>query len=689
MSQIIPSHVLRVGQTIRVASQEESRSLQPAGSRCCSSLTTKCSYYSAEGWLSQPMMAQTKQVASMERASPTHQAEGEEETEGNSKASPVSPTLDVSIESLNQLILEIDPTFQPLLLKPDSSKKHPAQSMSPGNAAVSEKPDPDSLEIKYIEMTPTRAKSHESMQGSASPCITPLSMSPQGSCFLLARDNCTPNGSLVFSTPQNQPPTGSSPQTSYRASECVSIPQRGQKDCISYGPNTLLATSPGLESLRKALYIGRAQQRTSRVSMLSTSPGSDTSYVLGSTQSLLNDDSDSYQPAHRSAESPLSVGSFGSPCLTSCSFQVDRFGDAFSPGSNSGKANNSSSPPLQKGHASSCPPSIVNSLADIPILLVNGCLEHGETSPRMGKDFHGSVKQTVPLSSSPSSGINSLNKTSSETSLSFSPDGSSKDGEPTMKFVMDTSKYWFKPSITRDQAIQLLKEAEPGAFLMRDSTSYRGSFGLAMKVLSSPSELNSPGESYTDLVRHFLIESSAKGVHLKGASEEPYFGSLSAFVYQHAMTALALPCKLAIPTRGGRRPSVALTLVLCCSLAACNVLYLHSVSVETLTGASAVQKAVSSTFELETPPTPTIVHFKVTKQGITLTDVQRKVFFRRHYPLAALSFCCMDPENRKIFGFVAKSQTDAENLCHLFAEYDTVQPASLVIDFISKLLPEQ
>uniref|UniRef100_A0A8C3FEV5 Tensin 4 n=1 Tax=Chrysemys picta bellii TaxID=8478 RepID=A0A8C3FEV5_CHRPI len=691
MSQVIPSHVLRVGQTIRVASQEESRSLHPAGSPCCSSLTTTCSYYSAEGWLSQPIMAQTK----ARLHGPNSDA-----------VFTLSPTLDVSIENLNQLILEIDPTFQPLLLKPDSSKKYTAQPTSPGNAAVTEKPDPDSLEIKYIEMTPARAKSHESMQGSASPCVTPLSMSPQGSCFLLARDNCTPNGSLVFSTPQTQPPTGSSPQTCYRVSECVSIPQRGQKDCISYGPNTLLATSPGLESLRKALYIGRAPQRTSRVSVLSTSPGSDTSYMLGSTQSLLNDDSDAYQPAHRSAESPLSVGSFGSPCLASPGIQVDRFGDAFSPGSNSNKVNNSSSPPLQKGHASSCPPSIVNSMADIPILLVNGCLEHGETSPRMGKDFQRSVKQTIPPNSSSSSGINSLNKTSSETSLSFcsagkfvscamhegmplSLAGPSKDGEPTMKFVMDTSKYWFKPSITRDQAIQLLKEAEPGAFLMRDSTSYRGSFGLAMKVLSSPSELNSPGESYTDQVRHFLIESSAKGVHLKGASEEPYFGSLSAFVYQHAMTALALPCKLAIPTRELPALPTPHGSVCCLHRFSCNVLYLNSVSVETLTGASAVQKAVSSTFELETPPTPTIVHFKVTEQGITLTDVQRKVFFRRHYPLAALSFCSMDPENRKIFGFVAKSQMDAENLCHLFAEYDTVQPASLVIDFLSKLLPEQ
>lgn len=36
-----------------------------------------------------------------------------------------------------------------------------------------------------------------------------------------------------------------------------------------------------------------------------------------------------------------------------------------------------------------------------------------------------------------------------------------------------------------------------------------------------------PGEDSSGLIRHFLIESSAKGVHLKGADEEPYFGELS------------------------------------------------------------------------------------------------------------------------------------------------------------------
>lgn len=132
--------------------------------------------------------------------------------------------------------------------------------------------------------------------------------------------------------------------------------------------------------------------------------------------------------------------------------------------------------------------------------------------------------------------------------------------------------------------------------------------------------------------------------------------------------------------------------------AGCHALYLSSVSVETLTGALAVQKAISATLERDVLPTPTVVHFKVTEQGITLTDVQRKVFFRRHYPLTTLRFCGMDPEQRKwqkyckpswIFGFVAKSQTESqENVCHLFAEYDVAQPASQVIRLVGALLQD-
>lgn len=36
--------------------------------------------------------------------------------------------------------------------------------------------------------------------------------------------------------------------------------------------------------------------------------------------------------------------------------------------------------------------------------------------------------------------------------------------------------------------------------------------------------ISAVGDDGGELIRHFLIESSAKGVHLKGADEEPYFG---------------------------------------------------------------------------------------------------------------------------------------------------------------------
>lgn len=47
------------------------------------------------------------------------------------------------------------------------------------------------------------------------------------------------------------------------------------------------------------------------------------------------------------------------------------------------------------------------------------------------------------------------------------------------------------------------------------------------------------------------------------------------------------------------------------------------------------------------------------------------------------------PSPTRIFGFVAKSQTESqENVCHLFAEYDTVQPVSQVISLVGALLQD-
>ena len=55
---------------------------------------------------------------------------------------------------------------------------------------------------------------------------------------------------------------------------------------------------------------------------------------------------------------------------------------------------------------------------------------------------------------------------------------------------------------------------------------------------------------------------------------------------------------------------------------ACNVLYLNSMDMESLTGPEAVSKAIKDSL-LNVPKT-TVVHFKVSSQGITLTDSKRK-----------------------------------------------------------------
>ncbi|KAL4630996.1 tensin-3 isoform X2 [Arapaima gigas] len=256
------------------------------------------------------------------------------------------------------------------------------------------------------------------------------------------------------------------------------------------------------------------------------------------------------------------------------------------------------------------------------------------------------------------------------------PDGIASK-QVTVKFVQDTSKFWYKPDISRDQAIAVLKDKEPGSFIVRDSHSFRGAYGLAMKVATPPPS---------------VLQQSKKG-------------SLPALVCQHSITPLALPCKLIIPDRdpledigeSATQTATNSAAELLKQGAACNVWFLGSVEMESLTGYQAVQKATSVTLSMDPPPTSTVVHFKVSAQGITLTDNQRKLFFRRHYAVNTVIFCALDPQDRKwtrdgstsakIFGFVArKTGSTTENVCHVFAEHDPEQPASAIVNFVSKVM---
>ncbi|XP_029007407.1 tensin-2-like isoform X2 [Betta splendens] len=266
------------------------------------------------------------------------------------------------------------------------------------------------------------------------------------------------------------------------------------------------------------------------------------------------------------------------------------------------------------------------------------------------------------------------------------------------KFVQDSSKYWYKPGISRDQAIAVLKDKDAGTFLIRDSNSFQGAYGLALKVATPPANANvtgSKGDPLEQLVRHFLIETGPRGVKIKGCQNESYFGSLSALVYQHSITPISLPCALRIPEKDligelQETPSATHTSTAADLLkqgAACNVLYLNSVETESLTGPEAVSRATKCTLALNPRPVTAVVHFKVSCQGITLTDSKRRLFFRRHYPINTVTFSSLDPQDQRVFGFVARRTGSAtENVCHLFAEMDPDQPAVAIVNFINKVM---
>lgn len=195
----------------------------------------------------------------------------------------------------------------------------------------------------------------------------------------------------------------------------------------------------------------------------------------------------------------------------------------------------------------------------------------------------------------------------------------------------------------------MLRDQSPGTFVVRDSNSFPGAFGLALRVATVPSNVQNKTGSSDELIRHFLIEPTSRGVKLKGCQNEPVFSSLSALIYQHSITQIALPCKLLLPEVDLKynEQLSAKQQSLYTQGAACNVLYLTTIDMESLTGPEAIRKAAVQLFQKSPQPETAVVHFKVSDQGVTLTDNKRKLFFRRHYPINTISHVSLAPDDNR------------------------------------------
>ena len=48
--------------------------------------------------------------------------------------------------------------------------------------------------------------------------------------------------------------------------------------------------------------------------------------------------------------------------------------------------------------------------------------------------------------------------------------------------VRSLMPYWYRPNITREEAIELVRQMDSGAFIVRDSQTVSGGYALTIKV---------------------------------------------------------------------------------------------------------------------------------------------------------------------------------------------------------------
>jgi tensin len=74
------------------------------------------------------------------------------------------------------------------------------------------------------------------------------------------------------------------------------------------------------------------------------------------------------------------------------------------------------------------------------------------------------------------------------------------------------------------------------------------------------------------------------------------------------------------------------------------VFFLNTVNVESRSGLDAITYALNNTkaFINKDSSQLLLIQFKVTSQGITLTDMNRKKFIRQNFPTNTVNYCAVD-----------------------------------------------
>ncbi|ESN98302.1 hypothetical protein HELRODRAFT_193036 [Helobdella robusta] len=249
--------------------------------------------------------------------------------------------------------------------------------------------------------------------------------------------------------------------------------------------------------------------------------------------------------------------------------------------------------------------------------------------------------------------------------------------------VKDSNEFsWYRPNMTRDAAIAYLLKKPSGSFVVRNSSSYPGSYALVIKVDPVHGSKEQTNENDVNSVRHFLIETSPTGAKLMGYKTEVEFDNLKALIDYHSKTPLALPCRLLLPSNTQ-------------SLEALHVL---SVPVEV----SSDIIAINRTFEICVTNICSIglsrVNLNTNINGIQIDSEQKITHLKRFYPYDDITYCGVDPQLKRLpiskeinsrsngyllFGFLVRGSSEGDE-CHVFAVNDDHLP--LFIETVNKNL---